>query len=310
MLILGIFAYQHDASACLIKDGKILGFVEEERLNREKHSALFPKNSIEYLFKTYNFKFEDIDYITFCWDVKKEFFSNLKSFIFNIPQSLNLLKSGAAQNDLSLLSRLKKQFFLKNEFLINGFSLSKKTKIVEIEHHLGHAASVFLVSEFDESAIITWDGRGEKTSILISHGKSNKIEKIKEIQIPNARQNTTHSYYIYPIVLNLNLIPVNRARIKQALEEEGVQGLSEGYVNIHRYPIFQKKIAYGKNGFPWNSSLNSNAIDYSVGICPVAEELHDKSFLAFNNCHYDLKESEVRLIGKAFRKVFSSLNEL
>ena len=186
MLILGIFAYQHDASACLIKDGKILGFVEEERLNREKHSALFPKNSIEYLFKTYNFKFEDIDYITFCWDVKKEFFSNLKSFIFNIPQSLNLLKSGAAQNDLSLLSRLKKQFFLKNEFLINGFSLSKKTKIVEIEHHLGHAASVFLVSEFDESAIITWDGRGEKTSILISHGKSNKIEKIKEIQIPNS----------------------------------------------------------------------------------------------------------------------------
>ncbi len=137
-----------------------------------------------------------------------------------------------------------------------------------------------------------------------------ELKDIKEIQIPNARQNTTHSYYIYPIVLNLNLIPVNRARIKQALEEEGVQGLSEGYVNIHRYPIFQKKIAYGKNGFPWNSSLNSNAIDYSVGICPVAEELHDKSFLAFNNCHYDLKESEVRLIGKAFRKVFSSLNEL
>ena len=49
MLILGIFAYQHDASACLIENGKLLSFVEEERLNRERHSAAFPELSIKYL---------------------------------------------------------------------------------------------------------------------------------------------------------------------------------------------------------------------------------------------------------------------
>ena len=137
-----------------------------------------------------------------------------------------------------------------------------------------------------------------------------ELKSIREIRTPKVRKNTTHSYYIYPIVLNLDLISVKRSKILRALESEGIQGLSEGYVNIHRYPIFQKKIAYGRKGFPWKSNFTERDIDYSLGICPIAEELHDKSFIAFNNCHYNLTESEIRLIGKAFRKVFSNLSDL
>ena len=85
-----------------------------------------------------------------------------------------------------LTSRLKKQFNLKDQFKKSGFKLNKKTKIIEIEHHIGHAASAFLVSEFEESAIITWDGRGENTSVLLSKGSGNQIIKLKEIKIPES----------------------------------------------------------------------------------------------------------------------------
>lgn len=186
MLILGIFAYQHDASACLVENGQLLSLVEEERLNREKHSAAFPELSIKYLLKKYNKTINEIDYITISWKPRLEILSNFYNVIKNFPQSLNLIKAGATQNEISLIKRLKKQLSLRSEFKKFGFELSDNTKIVEIEHHLGHAASVFLVSKFEESAIITWDGRGESTSVLLSKGNKEKITKLKEFKIPNS----------------------------------------------------------------------------------------------------------------------------
>ncbi len=186
MLILGIFAYQHDASACLIENGKLLSFVEEERLNRERHSAAFPELSIKYLLKQHNKTLDDINYITICWKPGLEIISNFINVLKNFPKSLNLIKAGATQNEISLTSRLKKQLNLKEQFKKLGFKLNKKTKIIEIEHHIGHAASAFLVSKFEESAIMTWDGRGENTSVLLSKGTGNKITKLKEIKIPES----------------------------------------------------------------------------------------------------------------------------
>ena len=38
----------HDASVALIKDGQLVAAAEEERFNREKHTAHFPINAIEW----------------------------------------------------------------------------------------------------------------------------------------------------------------------------------------------------------------------------------------------------------------------
>ena len=45
-VILGINCLHADSSACLIKDGKLLFAIEEERINREKHSSDLPVQSI------------------------------------------------------------------------------------------------------------------------------------------------------------------------------------------------------------------------------------------------------------------------
>jgi carbamoyltransferase len=48
MYILGVNAYHGDAAAAIIKDGKLVAAVEEERFNRFKHSAGFPTQAIHY----------------------------------------------------------------------------------------------------------------------------------------------------------------------------------------------------------------------------------------------------------------------
>lgn len=130
------------------------------------------------------------------------------------------------------------------------------------------------------------------------------------LKTPTVREGSTHSYYVYPMVLDTQQLGVSRARIVEALTAEGVTGLAPGYVNVHLLPMFQKKMAYGSNGFPWSSDLCKRDVDYSKGICPVAEELHETSYLALAMCLHDLSDADVDLIIAAFRKVWSGLEEL
>ena len=46
-IILGINALHSDSSACIINNGELVCAIEEERLNRKKHTAEFPILAIE-----------------------------------------------------------------------------------------------------------------------------------------------------------------------------------------------------------------------------------------------------------------------
>ena len=59
-IILGLNANHADSSACLIKDGKLLFGIEEERINRIKHWAGFPEESIKYCLKYQNIRLSEI----------------------------------------------------------------------------------------------------------------------------------------------------------------------------------------------------------------------------------------------------------
>jgi dTDP-4-amino-4,6-dideoxygalactose transaminase len=115
---------------------------------------------------------------------------------------------------------------------------------------------------------------------------------------------------MYPLKLNVSMLGVSRELIFNALVAEGVPGLASGYVNVHKLPMYQKKIAYGSSGFPWSSDICRRNIEYSHGICPVAEDFHDSSYLGFAVCMHELSNQDIDLIGQAFRKVWSKMNEL
>ena len=110
--------------------------------------------------------------------------------------------------------------------------------------------------------------------------------------------------------MDLNVIKVSRKRLIEALEAEGAEGLIGGYANIHTLPIFKQKVAYGSMGFPWSSDICKRNVSYNKGICPTAEELHEKTFLGYEMCLHDLNENDTNLIINAFRKVWDNLDEL
>jgi dTDP-4-amino-4,6-dideoxygalactose transaminase len=138
---------------------------------------------------------------------------------------------------------------------------------------------------------------------------TNGLKDLKGLQTPYVVPGNTHSYYVYPLVLDLQHFPVSRARIVEALNAEGLS-FAEGYQNVHLLPMYQKKIAFGSKGFPWTPDNYKGKVSYAKGICPVAEILHESTFFYYGLCTHELSDSDVDLIVKAFHKVFENLDLL
>ncbi len=184
MYIMGLSGMEHDAAVCLVHDGELVAAVEEERFRRTKHVGMkavggLPYKSIEYCLKEAGISLSDVDYIGYYFEPWEEALHNitfrLRKFLISPITSVFYI-----QNSLELLKR----HLLVNHLL--NLKRGKPIKIKYIDHHLSHAASAFLVSPFEEAAIMTIDAIGEWATTMFSLGKDNKIRILKEIYFPHS----------------------------------------------------------------------------------------------------------------------------
>ncbi len=176
MYILGISCFYHDAAACLLKDGKILSAVQEERFTRKKHDFSFPKNSIAYCLKEAGITIRDVSYVGFYEKPFVKFERILTTYLATWPRSF---PSFIKAMPLWLREKLWIPQIIRKE-------LDYKGEILYIDHHLSHAAGSYLVSPFDEAAILTMDGVGEWETATYGVGRGSDIELFKEIRFPHS----------------------------------------------------------------------------------------------------------------------------
>ncbi|MDD5724678.1 MAG: carbamoyltransferase [Candidatus Omnitrophica bacterium] len=176
MNILGISCFYHDAAACLLQDGKITAAASEERFNRRKNSPLFPINAVNFCLQRGGLTAGEIDYVGFYEQPYLKFYRVLLSHLRAYPFSF---KNFLATMPDWLRERLTLPLLLKNELGYEG-------EVFFIKHHLSHAASAFLVSPFEEAAILTADGVGEWATMALGAGKAGQIRMIKESHFPDS----------------------------------------------------------------------------------------------------------------------------
>ena len=163
-IILGINAFHADTSVCLVKDKNIIAAIEEERINRIKHSPNFPIQSINECLKISNIKFEDITDIAINTDPKKNNFKKIIHFLkyFQIKKLLRLKKNKIGKTN-NLINTLK-----------NTYKLNEKIIFHNVEHHLSHLSSAFYASGFEEAVGLTIDGSGDFSTLVISKCNNSK----------------------------------------------------------------------------------------------------------------------------------------
>ena len=86
---------------------------------------------------------------------------------------------------------------------------------------------------------------------------TNRLKNFPGIKVPEIEEGSTHSYYMYPIKFNENVIGVSRNKFLRAVSAElpkpkywDTTPLAEGYIKpIYLSPLYQNKIALGKKAF-------------------------------------------------------------
>lgn len=172
--VLGFSAYFHDSSACIIKDGKVLAGAEEERFTRKKHDNGFPIHSIQFCLKEAGVK---PDLIVFFENPDRKF-ERIKETLAASSHSDEIYKT-----IFNLWEQVKSKEKIQAKF---REATGLDNDIIFLDHHLSHAASAYLVSGYEEAALVTIDGVGEKTTTTIGRGKGSKVNMLKEVEFPHS----------------------------------------------------------------------------------------------------------------------------
>lgn len=138
--VLGINAYDHDVSACLLRDGEIAYAISKERITREKHDTGFYQEVIDYCLDAEGIKLGDVALVVRnCYVLPVEDMEERLTYE-DIPEFLDANERKAAAK--STLYR------------------AKSDRVVTVSHHLAHAYSAFAACPFDEGVVMIVDGVG------------------------------------------------------------------------------------------------------------------------------------------------------
>lgn len=178
-VILGINTFHAGASAALLVDGQPVVALAEERLNRLKYFAGFPKLAIQRCLEIGNLTWADVDAVA----VGRDSSANLtKKLDFAFRHPTKLLSLARKRGKSKAFDDLKS--LIATELDVDKDKLKFTTH--NVEHHLAHTASAYFASEWEHSAGITIDGSGDFVSCLMSECAGDEIKTIQKIFVPQS----------------------------------------------------------------------------------------------------------------------------
>jgi carbamoyltransferase len=227
-LVLGINSAHADSSAALVGEDGVVAAIAEERINRKKHCAGFPRLAIREVLRIAGASLADVTDIAVARDPKANLAAKLafvaKDPLRAVPKALERLR---IHRDVAKASDLVAEAM--------GASASDVcAQFHQVEHHLAHVASAFYCSPFERATGMTADGAGDFASALVASCEGNDIRVLRRTLWP-------HSPGVFYTAL-CQLIGFDRFG-----EEYKVMGLSAYGVNRFASPL-RDIVAYERGG--------------------------------------------------------------
>ena len=249
MYILGISAYYHDSAACILKDGKIIAAVQEERFTRKKHDQDFPLNAIKYCLEQANIDADELEIISFYDKPFLKFERILETYLSYAPIGI---KSFLKAMPLWIKKKLWIKALIQDQLRFKG-------KILFPEHHASHAASAFYASPFQDAAFLTMDGVGEWATTSYGVGNGNKMKVLADIKFPNSLGLLYSSFTYY------TGFRVNSGEYK-------VMGLAPYGEPKYKDLIYKYLIDVKEDG---SFKMDMSYFDYNVGLTMTNKKFND-----------------------------------
>ncbi|MDC0979369.1 DegT/DnrJ/EryC1/StrS family aminotransferase, partial [Gammaproteobacteria bacterium] len=187
-----------------------------------------------------------------------------------------------------------------------------------------HAENIVEPADISPVNMIGFNYRMTEMSAAVGLAQLNKIDEeiskrqrlaeslskgmlgLEGITPPLVREKCRHVYYVWALRLNEHQLGISRESFSAALAAEGFPHFL-GYVRpLYLLPVFQQRIAIGKDGWPFTLSNRT----YTKGQCPVAEQMYEKELLCFEPCAYDVDDATAQKLVEAIQKVHANRHAL
>jgi carbamoyltransferase len=204
--ILGINAYDHDVSACLLRDGEIAYAIAKERITRKKHDAGFYQEVIDYCLKAEGISLDDVELVV------------RNCYVLPIEDiELRLV----SMSDMPLKER--------KQAATNPLYRSNSNKVVTVSHHVAHAYSAFAACPFDEGVVMVVDGVGSYCADIAE--KDQMTENVN----PLARESESYYKFSGSKLETLKKVWLNPERGFLSDEFYNMKGLGAIYSRVSSY---------------------------------------------------------------------------
>jgi carbamoyltransferase len=186
MYVLGVNELYHDCSAALVEDGRLVAVVEEERLDRVKHTPGLcwggdaPRRSMAWCLEAFGVRDDQIAAVALTYDMNG--YLALKTIVDAVVSNVRRMKVRdivsqrirGGDHAANVVYGNIGGYFVKRKAWIREMKQRFGT-VLEIPHHRCHASSAFRLSGFDQANILVVDGLGEDDSTSLFTGEGNAI---------------------------------------------------------------------------------------------------------------------------------------
>ncbi|GAB3507358.1 carbamoyltransferase family protein [Emticicia fontis] len=184
LYVLGLNSAYHESSVSLFKNGEMIAFIEEERLNRVKHakesvvdnSDQLPKQGIAYCLLKAGITLDRVDHIAYSLDPEKRLRENTAH---RHPYPVTAGSFGSAKGERTFYEH---NLMAEQNLRTGGF----RGNFHYLSHHDCHAAGAFFLSGFETAAVLVVDGIAEFESTTIYKADKTKLKHLKRFDYPNS----------------------------------------------------------------------------------------------------------------------------
>jgi len=221
MRILGLSSFKRDPAAVLLCDGRVEMAIEDRKLLRTRTRGM-PITAIECCLHSAGISWKDLDLVAIAsqslqgwlrrsWTrAKQSAFSPLANAYYEADDI------GLAAQQLNHVRRLRKR--------VGGAQ-----RVLNLDHHLCHAATAFYCSSFEKALILTLDEEGDGRSGMMAVGEGTNIRVLRTIPFP-------HSWaWVYTLITDLiGFVPREEEHKTQWLSLEGSPDLKDIFLRMLR----------------------------------------------------------------------------
>lgn len=156
-------AFTHDGAAVIIEDGEVVAAIEEERVNRLKHSNKFPAGAIRFCLQQAGVRLADVDRIAF----------------YATEDYCNALLARLHLNRRDMARRLDARSVLHELLQRETHCAVDVGRLHFVRHHIAHAVSAFAMSGFERSLVLAIDGYGDFLSGFLALGGPDGLAEVE-----------------------------------------------------------------------------------------------------------------------------------